>query len=152
MTYYDEHTEQPARPHRGCLMGALAAVVTAVVILAALVGYSAWYFHKGFDNDPRIKAILIAAEKDNQAAQILGHKIKVMQLEHYAYGYESGKGGAASYAMKVAGNRGAGELKAELDVTGHAPVVKQLTLIDDEGHKYYLIGEAPPNPLLQNSI
>lgn len=151
MAYYQQDST-PARPHRGCLIGALAGVGALIVILGAVIGYGAWYFHQGFDKDPRVKAVLSAAAQNDEAVRLLGKNIKVLELEHYAYGFESGKGSSATYVVKVAGSAGSGELKADLDVSGKTPVVRRLTLVSEDGQAHYLIGDGPPNPFLQNSI
>lgn len=138
--------------HRGCLWGVVGGLIAALVILCAVVGYGAWYFHKGFDRDPRVKVIVAAVAHDGRAAQILGQHITVMQLEHYTYGYASDKGGTATYVLKVTGDHGAGEIQAELDVAGTAPAIRRLSLSDEDGHRYFLIGGAAPTPIQQNSI
>jgi len=151
MESYNE-PQHEGRPNRSCLWGCLGAFLAVSVVVAAVFGYSAWYFYKGFGNDVRIKTVVEAVKSDAQAAAVLGRNIKVLEVELHTYDYATGRGGTASYVLKVAGSRGEGEIKADLDVTGRQTKIKLLTLTDSEGRVYYLIGNAPPNPMMQNSI
>jgi len=152
MDPYSEQQETPARPRSGCLWGCLGALIAASVVVVAVFGYGAWYFYKGFSSDSRIQAVVQAVRADSQAAAVLGNNIKVLEVELHTYDYATGRGGTASYILKVAGSRGSGELKADLDITGHDSKIKLMVLTDSEGRTYYLVGNPPPNPMMQNSI
>lgn len=149
--------EEHARPNRSCLWGCLGSLAAVAIVLAAVFGYGAWYFYKGFSGDGRIKTVIAALSHDAQAGEVLGKNIKVMEIELSTFNYsnstdQGGRSGNARYIMKVAGSRGSGEVKADLDVSGHEPKITLMLLIDHEGRTYYLIGTPPPNPMLQNSI
>jgi hypothetical protein len=73
-------------------------------------------------------------------------------VERQTYDYSTGKGGTATYVLNVIGSNGEGKVKAELDITGPKAKVTSLVLTDSEGHAHYIVGAAPPNPMLQNSI
>lgn len=148
----DPYAEQPpVRHHNGCLWGCIGTVIAAVVIIAAVFSYGAWYFYKGFSNDARVQTVLEAVQHDARAAAILGRNIKVLEVEMHTFDYSTGRGGTATYVLKVAGSAGEGELKADLDITGDVKI-KLLILTDKTGQAHYLIGTPPPNPLMQNSI
>jgi predicted RNase H-related nuclease YkuK (DUF458 family) len=145
--------DQPARPRRGCLWGCLAALVAAVVIVVAVFGYGAWYFYKGFSNDQRIQTIVDALNQSDEAGAVLGRGIKAMQVHIHTFDYSTGKGGTATYVIKVIGSNGEGEVKADLDIGGDKAEIKSLVLTDAAGSPHYIVGEPPPNPMMQqNSI
>lgn len=153
----DPYAEQdlPARPRpsRGCLWGCLAAFIAVVVIVAAVFGYGAWYFYKGFSSDERIQSIVAALNHSDEARAVLGRGIKAMEVNIHTFDYSTGKGGTATYVLKVIGARGEGEAKADLDISGNKAEIKSLILTDAEGQPHYIIGGPPPNPMMQqNSI
>ena len=151
--YAEQEQTPPPRPRRGCLWGCLAALVAAVVVIAAVFGYGAWYFYKGFSNDARIQTIVEALNHSDEAGTVLGHDIKAMQVHIHTFDYSTGKGGTATYVIKVIGSNGEGEAKADLDISGDKAQIKSLVLTDTEGRAHYIIGEPPPNPMMQqNSI
>jgi len=152
MEAYSEEEQSPRAPHRGCLWGCLGGFVAVAVVLMAVFGYGAWYFYKGFSNDSRIATIMTTLRDNSQAASVLGKNIKVLEVELHTFDYATGRGGTASYVLKVAGSRDHGELKADLDISRHEPKIKVLILTDSDGQSYYLIGTPPPNPMMQNSI
>ncbi len=127
-------------------------MIAAVVIVAAVFGYGAWYFYKGFSNDVRVQTVLEAVQQDARAAAILGRNIKVLEVEMHTFDYSTGRGGTATYVLKVAGSAGEGELKADLDISDGGVKIKLLILTDKNGQTHYLVGTPPPNPLMQNSI
>lgn len=156
MDSYAEEQQQ-RRPNRSCLWGCLGSMAAVAIVLTAVFCYSAWYFYKGFSSDARIKTVIATLSHDAQAAEVLGENIKVMEIELSTFNYsadtDQGKrSGNARYVLKVAGSRGSGEVKADLDVSGHEPKITLMILTDREGRTYYLIGTPPPNPMLQNSI
>ncbi len=152
MEPYSAEQEGPRRPHHGCLWGCLGGFVAVAVVLVAVFGYGAWYFYKGFSNDSRITMIVTALRHNSEAEAVLGRNIKVLEVELHTFDYATGRGGTARYVLKVAGSRGQGALKADLDVSLQEPKIKQLVLTDSDGRSYYLVGTPPPNPMLQNSI
>lgn len=154
MDPYAEQEDQnpPLRAHRSCLWGCLGTVIAAVVVIAAVYSYGAWYFYRGFSDDPRIQMVMDVVRKNDEAASVLGKNISPQGRERYTYDYATGRGGTATYILKVVGSNGEGRLKAELDISGASTKIKSLVLIDSDGHPHYLVGAAPPNPLMQNSI
>jgi len=152
MEHYSDEPQAPRASHRGCLWGCLGGFIAVAVVLVAVFGYGAWYFYKGFANDDRITMIVTRLSSDRQAAAVLGKNIKVLEVELHTFDFATGRGGTASYVLKVAGTRGHGTLTTELDVSGHETKIKQMVLVDSEGQSFYLVGEPPPNPMMQNSI
>jgi predicted RNase H-related nuclease YkuK (DUF458 family) len=152
MDPYAEQPPPPARRHNGCLWGCIGTVIAAVVIFAAVFGYGGWYFYKIFNNDPRVQTVLETVQHDARAAVILGRNIKVLEVQMHTFDYSTGRGGTATYVLKVAGSAGEGELKADLDIRGGDVKIRLLILTDKNGQAHYLVGTPPPNPLMQNSI
>ena len=150
--YAEQEEASPPRPRRGCLWGCLGGLIAAVVIFVAVFGYGAWHFYSIFGNDARIQTVMETVRKSDEAASVLGRNIKVLEVETQTFDYATGRGGTATLLLKVAGSNGEGEVKADLDITGKAAKIKSLVLTDSEGRPHYLIGEPPPNPLMQNSI
>jgi hypothetical protein len=149
----DPYAEQPpVRQRNGCLWGCIGTGIAAVIVIAAVFGYGAWYFYKGFSNDERIQTVLEMVQHDARAAAVLGRNIKVLEVQMHTFDYSTGQGGTATYVLKVAGSAGQGELKANLDITSSDVKIKLLILTDRTGQAYYLVGTPPPNPLMQNSI
>lgn len=150
----DPYAEQPppVRHHNGCLWGCTGTLIAVAVIVMAVFGYGAWYFYKGFSSDARIQTILETVQRDARAAAILGRNIKVLEVQMHTFDYSTGRGGTASYVLKVAGSAGEGELKADLDISDGGVKIKLLILTDKTGEAHYLVGIPPPNPLMQNSI
>ena len=152
MDPYAEPEQTPPQPHHGCLWGCVGALIAAVVLVVAVFGFGAWHFYKVFGNDARIQTVMEAVRKSDEAVMVLGRNIKVLEVETQTFDYATGRGGTATLVLKVAGSNGEGEVKADLDITGRAATVKLLVLTDSEGHAHYLIGDPPPNPLMQKSI
>jgi hypothetical protein len=152
MDPYADQPAPPARRHNGCLWGCIGTAITAVVIVVAVFSYGGWYFYKVFSADARIQTVLEFVQHDARAAAILGRNIKVLEVEMHTFDYSTGRGGTATYVLKVAGSTGQGELKADLDISGEVVKIKLLILTDKSGQAHYLIGTAPLNPLMQNSI
>lgn len=152
MDPYAAQEPPPPRNRRGCLWGCLGTLIAVAVVVTAVFSYHAWYFYKGFNNDPRIQAVMDIVKKSNEAASVLGKNISVQGSTLQTYSYETGRGGNASYVLKVVGSQGDGEVRAELDITGSDAKVKSLILIDHDGNEHYLVGTPPPNPMMQNSI
>jgi predicted RNase H-related nuclease YkuK (DUF458 family) len=145
--------DQPPRQRRGCLWGCLGTAIAVAVVIAAVFGYGAWYFYKGFSNDERIQTIVEALNRSEEAHGVLGRGIRAMEVQIHTYDYSTGKGGTATYVIKVVGSNGDGEVKADLDVTGAKAKIKTLVLTDAEGRAHYIVGGPPPNPMMQeNSI
>jgi len=142
----------PPRRHHGCLWGCLGVLIAVLVIAGAVIGFGYWHFQKGFDSDTRIQAILDAVAHNGEATALLGQHVTVLERERQNYAYATGKGGTASYTLKVTGSAGSGELKADLDITDGKSKIITLVLIDQNGVSHYLVGAPPPNPMMQNSI
>jgi hypothetical protein len=142
----------PSRPRRGCLYGCLGALVAVVVVIAAVYTFSARYFFKVLDNDAQIKTIVATLNQSPEAVSVLGRNIAVMSRERVSFHSETGVGSTASYTLKVVGSNGDGEAKADLDVAGGKPKITSLILTDAQGRDHYIVGAAPPSPLMQNSI
>ena len=123
-----------------------------MVVVVAVFGFGAWHFYTIFGTDARIQTVMETVRKNGEAAMVLGHNIKVLEVKTQTFDYATGRGGAATLVLKVAGSNGEGEVKADLDITGKAAKIKSLVLTDSEGREHYLVGAPPPNPMMQNSI
>lgn len=153
MDPYAEQELPPPRSHKGCLWGCLGTLIAVAVVIAAVFSYGAWYLYKGFSDDPRIQTIAAAVRANDEAVGVLGHDIKVMAVNRQTYDFSTGKGGTASYSLKMVGSNGEAEINAELDITKSETKIKSLVLVDSDGHSHYLVGAAPANPMMmQNSI
>lgn len=144
--------QQPPRPHRGFLWGCGVTLIAAVVITVAVFSYGAWHFFGILDNNAHIQLIVDAMNRSDEATAVLGTKIKVMESEQQTFSYATGKASTATYVLKVVGSNGAGEVKADLDTSAGKTKIKTLVLTDAAGRIHYIVGEAPPNPMMQNSI
>jgi hypothetical protein len=150
--YAEQQPEENPRPRRGCLWGCLGTLIAAVVVIGAIYSYAAWYFYKGFADDPRIQTVMEQVKKSDEAAAVLGKNISVQSRESYSYDYATGRGGTATYVLKVIGSNGEGRINAELDIRDGKTKVTSLVLVDGTGRSHYLVGAAPANPMIQNSI
>jgi len=150
--YAEPEQTPPLRSHHGCLWGCLGVLIAAVVLVVAVFGFGAWHFYTIFGNDARIQTVMETVRKSDEAVSVLGRNIKVLEVETQTFDYATGRGGTATLVLKVAGSSGEGEVKADLDITGQTAKIKSLVLTDSEGRAHYLIGDPPPNPLMQNSI
>jgi hypothetical protein len=152
MDPYTQEQQQPA-PHRsnGCLWACLGTLIAGVVIVVGVFGFGAWYFYKGFEHDSRVQYIMQTVRDDPRAQAVLGKNIKLLQLEVHTYDYSTGKGGTASYVLRLAGSEGEGELKVDLDIKGDGPKITMMVLTKD-GRETYLVGVPPPHPMMDRSI
>jgi hypothetical protein len=148
----EQQDAPPPRPRRGCLYGCLGALVAIVVVVAAVYTFSARYFFKVLDNDAQIKTIVATLNQNPEAQSVLGRNITVMSRERVSFHSETGVGSTASYTLKVVGSNGEGEAKANLDVAGGKAKITSLVLTDAQGRDHYIVGAAPPSPMMQNSI
>jgi hypothetical protein len=152
MDPYTEQQEPPRRRSGGCFWGCIGTLIAVAVIVVAVFGYGAWYFYQGFSNDPNIQTIVTALRSDTQAEAVLGKNIKVLSLSLHTYERSTGRGGTATYVLRVTGSNGEGEVKADLDITGDPPKITLMILTGKDGQAHYLVGTPPPNPMMQNSI
>ena len=150
--YTDEQQAPPPKNHRGCLWGCLAATISAVVIVVVVFGYGAWHFYKEFSGDERIQTVIEAVKKSEEATSVLGKNVRVLERTLHTYDASTGRGTIVTYVLKVAGSRGEGEVKAEIDIKDDKATITSLVLTDSEGHIHYIVGTPPPNPMMQNSI
>ena len=145
--------QQPAsRRSNGCLWACLGTVIAAAVIVVGVFGFGAWYFYKGFERDSRVQFILQTVRDDPRAQAVLGKNIKLLQMEIHTFDYSTGKGGTASYVLRLAGSEGEGELKVDLDIKRDGPKITLMVLTGKDGREHYLVGAAPPNPMMDRSI
>ena len=150
----DPYTQQPPPRHsNGCLWGCLGTLAAIAVIIAGVFSFGAWYFYKGFERDARIQSIMQTVRSDPQAAAVLGKNIKLLQVEVHTFDYSTGRGGTASYVLKLAGSLGEGEMKVNVDIRDNGTKVTLMILTDKDGRQHFLVGTPPPNPMMQdNSI
>lgn len=149
----DHSNEIPVRrSSHGCLWGCLGLVVLAVVVFGGLFGYGAWYFYKGFENDPRLATIMDVVRSNARAEAILGHDIKVLEIEGRTVHLSNGTDNSASFTLRLSGSNGEGKLDAELDLNGKKPKITRMTLIGPDGQEHVLVGKEPDNPMMQQSI
>ena len=142
----------PPRRSNGCLWGCVGTLAAIVIIIGGVFGFGAWYFYRGFEQDPRLQTIMQTVRDDAIAKTVLGKNIKLLQVEVRTYDYSTGRGGTATYVLKLAGSEGQGDLKVNLDLKGAGAKVTLMILTDKDGRQHYLVGAPPPNPLMQRSI
>ena len=151
--YAETEQTPPSGPHHGCLWGCLGVLIAAAVVVVAVFGFGAWHFSGILNNDDRIQTIIEAVRTNGEASAVLGHDIKMLgKVETQTFNYSTSLGGTATYVFNVVGSNGEGKVKADLDITGRTTKIKSLVLTDSEGREHYLVGAAPPNPMMQNSI
>ncbi|HUO98771.1 MAG TPA: cytochrome c oxidase assembly factor Coa1 family protein [Rhizomicrobium sp.] len=150
----DPYQQQPPPPRQshGCLWGCLGTVIAIVVVVAGVFGFGAWYFYKGFEHDSRIQAVMQTVRNDPRAEAVLGKNIKLLQVEVHTFDYSTGRGGTASYVLRLSGSQGEGDLKVNLDITGNGTKITLMILTGKDGQKHYLKGAPPPNPMMDRSI
>jgi len=152
MDPYMQQQQPPPRRSNGCLWGCLGTLIAIVLVVAGVFGFGAWYFYKGFERDPRIQTIMQTVRNDARAEAVLGKNIKLLQVEVHTYDYSTGRGGTASYVLKLAGSEGEGELNVNLQLKGDDAKVTLMILTGKDGRQHYLVGLPPPNPMMEKSI
>lgn len=152
MDHVDPNQLPVHRSGHGCLWGCLGLVVLVVVIFGGLFGYSAWYFYKGFENDPRLATIMDVVRSDAAAEAVLGHNIKVLEIEGRTVHLSNGNDNSASFTLRLAGSKGEGKLNADLDLNGKKLKIVRMTLTGPDGQLHVLVGKEPENPMMQQSI
>ena len=149
----DPYSQQPPpRRNNGCLWGCLGTLVAIAVVVAGVFGFGAWYFYKGFERDVRLQTIMLTVRGDATAQAVLGKNIKLLEVEVHTYDYSTGRGGTASYVLRLAGSEGEGELKVNLDLKGDSVKVTLMILTGKDGRAHYLVGAPAPNPMMDRSI
>jgi hypothetical protein len=144
--------QQQPRRSNGCFWGCLGTVVAIAVVVAGVFGFGAWYFYKGFERDARIQTVMQTVRGDPTAQAILGKNIKLLEVEVHTFDYSTGRGGTASYVLRLAGSVGEGELKVNLDLKGDGVKVTLMILTGKDGQAHYLIGAPAPHPMMDRSI
>jgi hypothetical protein len=145
-----EEGQPPRRRSGGCLWGCLALVLIVVVGLGGVVGYSAWFLHKSFDNDSRIQTIMAIVRNDARAAAVLGRNIKIMEVESHTFAMTTESGKTASYRLRLVGSDGEGVLEVNLDLNHGKTKVTLMILTGSDGHPHTLVGKEPDSPLQQS--
>jgi len=142
----------PPRRRSGCFWGCLGTLLAIVLVVAGVFTFGAWHFYKSFENDARMQAIMETLRHDGRAEFVLGRDIELLELEKHTYAYATGRGGSASYVLRVAGSKGEGEVKVDLELKDNGSKITLMVLTGKDGKSYYLIGAPPPNPMMDNSI
>ena len=140
----------PRRGSGGCLWGCLGLVLIVVVGLGGVVGYSAWFLHKGFENDARLQTIMAIVRDDPRAVAVLGRNIHIVGVESHTFIMATGAGKTASYTLRLVGSSGEGVLEVNLDLNGRNPKVTSMVLTGADGHPHTLVGKGPESPLQQS--
>ena len=143
---------QPNRRRHDCLWGCLTVLIAVAAVIAIVYSYGAHHLFGKLRDDVHVQTIMDALNQSDEAKAVLGRNISVQSRKAQTYSYQTGRGGTAFYVLTVVGSGGQGEVKTELDVSGPKDKITLLVLTDDEGHEHYIVGAAPPNPLMQNSI
>jgi len=142
--------EVPPRRRSGCLWGCLALALIVVVGIGGILGYSAWFLHKSFDNDSRLQTIMAIVDNDARAEAVLGHNIHIVEVESRTFAMGTGIGKSASYTLRLVGSDGEGVLKVDLDLSGGRTKVILMVLTGTDGHPHTLVGKEPESPLQQS--
>ncbi|MDE2133347.1 MAG: hypothetical protein KGM97_01460 [Alphaproteobacteria bacterium] len=138
------------RNSHGCLWGCLGLVLILVVGFGGLFGYSAWFLHRGFEQDGRLQTIMAIVRQDPRAEAILGRNIKIMEVESHTFEMGTGVGKTASYTLRLVGSGGEGDLKVDLDLNGGKTKVTLMVLTGTDGRPHTLVGREPDNPMQQS--
>ena len=140
----------PPRRRSGCLWGCLGLLLIIVIGIGGVIGYSAWFLHKNFDNDYRIQTIMAIVRNDSRAAAVLGRNITIMEVESHTFAMTTEAGKTASYTLHLIGSNGEGVLKVDLDLNGKKAKVTLMVLTGSDGHPHTLVGKEPESPLQQS--
>jgi hypothetical protein len=140
----------PRRGSGGCLWGCLGLVLIVVVGLGGVVGYSAWFLHKGFENDARLQTIMAIVRDDPRAVAVLGRNIHIVGVESHTFIMATGAGKTASYTLRLVGSDGEGVLKVDLDLNHGKTKVTLMILTGADGYPHTLVGKEPESPLQQS--
>ena len=149
--YMQQQQPQPRRSN-GCLWGCLGTLAALALITVGMFTFGAWHFFKLLDNDANLQLVMRTVTSDPRAEAVLGGNIKRLDVEMHTYSYATGKGSTATYVVRLAGSKGQGELKADLDTSTNPPKIKLMVLTGPDGREYYLTGAPPPHPMMDNSI
>ena len=141
----DEYEPPPRRSH-GCLWGCLTVLLVTVLAVAAVFGYGAWHFFKGFEDDARLQSIMETVRSDPRAELVLGRNIHIVEVERHMFDFSNVRGKRASYRLRLAGSEGEGELKVDIDLNGSEAKVTLMVLTGTDGHPHYLVGKEPRSP------
>jgi len=152
MDPYAEQNLPPPRRSHGCLWGCLLTLIALAAIVVAVFSFGAWHFYKLFGDNPHIQIVLDKLQSDTEAEAILGRHIKVLSVETYTFNESTGRNGIETFVLKVTGSAGEGDVKADLDISGDKVKITLLVLTGKDGQAHYLVGNPPPNPMMQNSI
>lgn len=144
--------QEPRRHGHGCLWGCLGTLIAIALVVAGVFSFGAWYFYKGFERDARIQTVMQTVRNDPTAQAVLGKNIKLLEVEVHTFDYSTGRGGKATYVLKLAGSEGEGELKANLDIADNGNKITLLILTGKDGREHFLIGAPAPNPMMDKSI
>lgn len=150
--YAEQHDLPPRRRSHGCLWGCLGSLIAVAVIVAAVFSIGAWHFYKLFGDNPHIQIVLDKLQTSREAEAVLGRNIKVLSVETFTFDESTGRGGTETFVLKVTGSASDGEVKADLDLSGGKVKIRLLILTGKDGQAHYLVGNPPPNPMMQNSI
>jgi hypothetical protein len=142
----------PRRRSGGCLWGCLGLLLIVAIVLGGVFGYSAWFLHKGFENDSRIQTIMAIVQSDARAEAVLGRNIHIAGIESQTFAMGTGIGKSASYTLRLIGSDGEGVLKVNLDLSGGKTKVTLMILTGTDGHPHTLVGKEPESPMQQQSI
>ena len=140
----------PRRRSGGCLWGCLGLVLILVVGFGGIVGFSAWFLHKGFENDSRLQTIMNIVHNDARAEAVLGRNIHIVGVESHTFVMATGAGKTASYTLRLAGSQGEGVLEVDLDLNHGNTKVTLMVLTGSDGHPHTLVGKEPESPLQQS--
>jgi hypothetical protein len=144
--------QEPRRQGHGCLWGCLGTLLAVALIVAGVFTFGAWHFYRLLDSDSNLQQVMQTVANDPRAEAVLGKNIKRLDVEMHTYNYSTGQGSRATYVIRLAGSKGEGELKADLDTSANPPKIKLMILTGPDGREQYLVGAPAPNPMMDKSI
>jgi hypothetical protein len=131
--------QAPPRHHNGCLKGCLLVALVLALLAGVGTGLIAWKLYGEFRSDPRLQAVVLAAQSDRRARAELGSHFLVMQADRRFFPAKGGK--AEELRLVLIGPRGERALTARLEPVRGGMKIASLTLTAHGGPSIILRGE-----------
>jgi hypothetical protein len=126
----------PPRRRSGCLKGCLIVLLGLVLLTGAGIGLIAWKLYSEFRADPRLQAVVMAAERDGRARDELGRHFAVMQVDRRFFPAKGGK--AEDFRLVLIGPNGERVLTARLEPAHGGMKIVSMTLTAPDGRSIVL--------------
>ena len=133
----------PRRRSHGCLWGCFWVVLFFVLAVGGTIGYTAWTLYQGFQNDPRLQAILTVVHDNEQVRAEFGGEVYVMEVDRKSFPLPKHEGRATTYRLVLIGRSGRGELNVRLETRASHTKTVTMILTAPDGHTSALVGKMP---------